>query len=73
MDGNTKLIRQSMSSIGKGSFLNTNVNEKVDIFNSTILNILSNFNPHEFVLCDDNDQPHFNKKTRVLIQKKCCI
>ena len=42
----------------------------MDIFNSTILNILSNFIPHKFVVCDDKDPPRFNKKIRALIQKK---
>ena len=41
----------------KEGSLNTNVNEKVDIFNSTILSIPSNFIPHEFVVCYDKD-PH---------------
>ena len=40
------------------------------IFNSTILNILSNFIPHEFVVWDDKDPPWFNKKIRILIQEK---
>ena len=35
----------------------TSVNEKVDIFNRTILTILSNFIPHEIILCDDKDPP----------------
>ena len=34
----------------------------MEIFNSTILNILSNFIPHKFVACDDKDPPWFNKK-----------
>ena len=50
--------------------LNTNVNEKVDIFNRAILNIRSNFIPQEFVVCDDKDPPWFNKKIRALIQEK---
>ena len=54
----------------KLAFLNTNVNEKVDIFYSTILNIPCNFIPHEFVVCDDKDPPWFNKKIRALIQEK---
>ena len=42
--------------------------------NRTIINILSNFIPQEFVVCDDKDPPWFNKKIRTLIQeKKCCI
>ena len=55
--------------IWKSTFLNTNVNEKVDIFNSTILNIVSNFIPHEVVVCEKKDPPFFSKK-RALIQEK---
>ena len=43
-------------------FWSTNANEKVDIFNSTILNTLSNFIPRKFAVCDDKDLPWFNKK-----------
>ena len=42
------------------SFLNTIVNEKVVIFNSTVLNILSNFIPQETIVCDDKDPPWLN-------------
>ena len=44
--------------------------KKVGIFNSTILNILSNFIPLESVVCDDKDPLWFNKKIRALIQEK---
>ena len=37
------------------AFVNTNVNEKVLILNKTILNILSNFIPHETLTIDDKD------------------
>ena len=57
-----------MDSIGKKH--NKNVNEKVDTFNKTILNILSNFIPHETITCDDRDPPWFNKKTKSLICEK---
>ena len=40
------------------------------IFLTTLLNILSNFIPHEFAVCDDKDPPWFNKKIRALIQEK---
>ena len=40
------------------------VNEKVNIFNKTILNILNNFIPHEILTCDDKDPPWFNKKNK---------
>ena len=57
-DANTELIRQAINEfIWQRVFLNTNINEKVDIFNSTILNILSDFIPHEFVVCDERDPP----------------
>ena len=70
-DGNTELIRQAINEFNwQRAFLNINVNEKVGIFNSTILNILSNFIPHEFVVRDDKDPPWFNKKIRSLIQEK---
>ena len=32
-----------------------NVNEKVFIVNESVLNVLSNFIPHETKLCDDKD------------------
>ena len=51
------------------AFLNTNVNEKVDIFDSTILNILSYLIPLKFAVYDDKDPPWFNKKIRALIQE----
>ena len=35
-----------------------------------ILNILSNFVPHEFLLYDDKDSPWFNKKVRAFVQEK---
>ena len=48
----------------KRAFSNTNVNEKVDIFNRTILNILSNFIPHETIVCNDKDPPWFNNRIK---------
>ena len=46
------------------------VNEKVDVFNRTILNVLSNFIPHETIVCDDKDPPWFNNRINTLIQEK---
>ena len=51
-------------------FSNTSVNEKVDTFSKTILNILSNFIPHELIVCDDKDPPWFNNRIKTLIQEK---
>ena len=70
-DANTEVIRRAINEFNwQRAFLNTNINEKVYIFNSTILNILSNFIPHEFVACDDKDPPCFNKKIKAIIQEK---
>ena len=55
------------------AFSNTSVNEKVNIFNNTILNILSNFIPHEILTCDDKDPPWFNKKIKGIIQEKTML
>ena len=46
------------------AFVNTNVNEEVFILKQTILNILSNFIPHETLAIDDKDPPWFTKKTK---------
>ena len=52
------------------AFANKHVDEKVLIFNKTILNILSNFIPHEVIVCDDKDPPWFNGKIKSLINEK---
>ena len=52
------------------AFVNTNVNEKVFILSKTILNILSNFIPHETVTVDDNDLLWFTKKSKISSKRK---
>ena len=64
------LAVQPISLIGKKTFLNKNVNEKVIIFNEAILNILWNFILHETVLCDNRDPLWFNSKIKSLIHEK---
>ena len=49
---------------------NKHVDEKVFIFNNTVLNVLSNFIPHEIIVCDDKDPPWFNRKVKLLINEK---
>ena len=41
------------------------------IFNKTVLNVLSNFIPHEVVVCDDKDPPWVNGIIKSLINEKC--
>ena len=42
----------------------------VSLFNKTIKNILSNYIPHETIICDDKDPPWFNKNIKQLLQEK---
>ena len=51
-------------------FLNSSVDEKVVIFNNTVLNIPSNFIPRETIVCDDKDPPWFNNKIKTFIHAK---
>ena len=52
-DANTELIRRAVDQFNWHKvFLNKSRNEKVNIFNETILNILRNFMQHETVLRD---------------------
>ena len=68
---NTRLIRCAIKELyWERAFSNTNVNKKVDIFNRTILNILSNFIPHETIVCNDKDPPWFNNRIKTLIKEK---
>ena len=52
------------------SFRNLNINEMVFLFNRTIKSILSNYIPHETIICDDKDPPSFNSNIKQLIQEK---
>ena len=73
-DANIKLKKRAIEKFDwQGTFLNTSVNEKVVIFNNTVLNILSNFILHETILYDDKDPPWFNNKIKTLIQAKNAV
>ena len=68
---NTDLIRRAISNFNwEKAFYDTNVTKKVSIFNETILNVLSNYNPHETLICDDKDPPWFNSRIKSLLQDK---
>ena len=70
-DANIALIRRTINGFNWTIvFSNASVNEKVNIFNNFILNILSNFIPHDILTCDDKDPPWFNKKIKGIIQEK---
>ena len=44
--------------------LNSNISEKVEIFNSIIFNILSNVKPREAVACYGRDPPYFKESIK---------
>ena len=45
-------------------------NDQVSVFNSTILNIVSNFIPNEIITCDDREPPLINGFIKNLIRTK---
>ena len=70
-EANADLIKRAISNFNwEKAFSNTNINEKVSLFNKTILNILNNYIPHETIICDDKDPPWFNSRIKSLIENK---
>ena len=63
-DANADFIRRAIDKFDwDRAFVDTNVNEKMFILNRTILNILSNFIPHNILTVDDKDpRPCLQKK-----------
>ena len=56
----TNLIRRELNGFNwERAFSNININEKVCIFNKSVLKVLINFIPHETILCDDKDPTWF--------------
>ena len=54
--GKTDLIRRALNDFNwEKAFSNSNNNEKVCIFNKSVLNVLSNFIPRKTILYDDKD------------------
>ena len=51
-------------------FTNIDVNEKVNLFNKTIKNIIRNYIPQETITCDDRDRPWINNNIKELIHEK---
>ena len=51
-------------------FENNSVDEKVNIFNATIKNILSNYIPQETITCNDTNPAWINKNIKQLILEK---
>ena len=51
------------------AFENLNVNEQVNILNSTLLNIFRNFIPNEMITCRVKDPPWLNNKIKTARRK----
>ena len=60
-DAKTEFIKRSIRMF---DWENTNVNEKVQLFSKTILNILNNFIQHETIVCNDGNPPWFKMKEK---------
>ena len=54
----------------QGSFTNLPINEQVNLFNSTLMNICSNFIPNKIVTFNDQDPPWFGEKIKAKIELK---
>ena len=55
-EANTGLIRRTIKEFSlERAFSNTRFNEKVDVFNGAILNILSNYITHEIIAYNDKE------------------
>ena len=65
---NSELICRQINQFSwDNKFSNIDVNQKVYLFNQTVKNVLSNFIPHETVICDVQDPAWIKSKTKSLI------
>ena len=70
-EANADLIKRAINNFNwEKAFSNTNINEKVSLFNKMILNILNNCILHDTIICDDKDPPWFNSRIKLLIENK---
>ena len=61
-NANAEGIQQSISCFNwKKAFENLSINEKVDLLNTTLLNIFRNYIPNKIVKCSYRDPPWLTK------------
>ena len=66
-----ELIRRAIDNFDWNRALdNVSPSRLVSIFYDTILNIISNFIPHETIICDDRDPLWINSKIKKVIYEK---
>ena len=51
-------------------FANLSVNEQVQLFTQTIINIIPNYIPHETITCDDSNPLWIDEKIKKLVLHK---
>ena len=67
----SSLIRRAITNFNwDKTFSNTNINEKVSLYNKTIFNVLNYYIPYETAICDDEDPSWFNSWIKSLIENK---
>ena len=68
---NVDQIRQAISEFPwDNRFANINVNEQVQLFTQTIINIISNYIDHETITSDDSNPPWIDEKIKKLMPHK---
>ena len=68
--GNTELIRKAVHELNwQKAFNNLNIHGRISFFNKAILNIVSNFIPHETAISETSVDKYSNKKQIINDQK----
>ena len=69
-DANTDLIKEAVNRVDWDTLLALNdVDSQVSKFSDVILNIMSNYIPHEKIVCDDKDPPWVNKRVKAFLKE----
>ena len=64
-------IQKSASQFNwENSFMYLTLDEKIDLFNSTLLNIFSNYCPSKTIACDDSEPPWLSDDIKTMIKEK---
>ena len=67
----TNCIRKSIERFDwEGALMNLDVNQQVYLFTDTLLNIFTNFIPHETITCSEKDPPWITKEIKLALHHK---
>ena len=70
-DAQIELIKASIANFDwEKAFSGLNLNEQVELFTTTMLNIFRNFIPHETIKCKSKDPPWINKHIKKHLRQK---